>query len=218
MTRIGLVGGSPSERDLVRSWLGQVPGIAGVVGLVANGHHRGSGARVDMVVGLFEDTGATRPVADESVLTEVCPSGRLVALLAAPSERLVQRVVSAGADALVSVESGPTMLAHAIDRVRHGAAWLDPALSQCVLGQLGRRAEGEEALGLTPKEYQVGLCFLRGLSRRAIAAELGVGEETVKTHVRNIYAKLDVTDRAAAARIIRGAAQRDTDRGGVRAR
>jgi len=43
-----------------------------------------------------------------------------------------------------------------------------------------------------------------GSSNRAIAAKLVVGEETVKSHVRSIYRKLEVTDRAAAvARALR---------------
>jgi DNA-binding NarL/FixJ family response regulator len=43
-----------------------------------------------------------------------------------------------------------------------------------------------------------------GLSNRAIAAELIVGEETVKTHLRKIYRKLGVKDRAqAVARVLR---------------
>jgi DNA-binding NarL/FixJ family response regulator len=37
-----------------------------------------------------------------------------------------------------------------------------------------------------------------GSSNRAIAHQLVVGEETVKSHVRGIYRKLDVNDRAAA--------------------
>jgi DNA-binding NarL/FixJ family response regulator len=37
-----------------------------------------------------------------------------------------------------------------------------------------------------------------GLSNRMIAAQLVVGEETVKTHLRSIYRKLGVSDRAQA--------------------
>jgi DNA-binding NarL/FixJ family response regulator len=40
--------------------------------------------------------------------------------------------------------------------------------------------------------------MVAGSSNRAIAAELIVGEETVKSHVRGIYRKLEVTDRATA--------------------
>jgi DNA-binding NarL/FixJ family response regulator len=53
-------------------------------------------------------------------------------------------------------------------------------------------------LGLTPRESEVLSLMVSGSSNRAIATELLVGEETVKSHVRGIYRKLAVTDRAAA--------------------
>jgi len=53
-------------------------------------------------------------------------------------------------------------------------------------------------LGLTPRESQVLSLMVGGSSNRTIATELLVGEETVKSHVRGIYRKLAVTDRAAA--------------------
>jgi DNA-binding NarL/FixJ family response regulator len=53
-------------------------------------------------------------------------------------------------------------------------------------------------LGLTQRESEVLSLMVTGASNRAIAARLVVGEETVKSHVRGIYRKLDVTDRAAA--------------------
>ena len=39
---------------------------------------------------------------------------------------------------------------------------------------------------------------MAGLSNRAIAGKLVLGEETVKSHVRSLYRKLEVGDRAAA--------------------
>ncbi|MGH3992645.1 MAG: response regulator transcription factor, partial [Pseudonocardiaceae bacterium] len=53
-------------------------------------------------------------------------------------------------------------------------------------------------LGLTQRESEVLALMVRGSSNRDIATTLVVGEETVKSHVRAIYRKLDVTDRAAA--------------------
>lgn len=53
--------------------------------------------------------------------------------------------------------------------------------------------------GLTPREVEVASLVARGLSNRAIAAELIVGERTVETHVTNILGKLTFTSRAQIA-------------------
>jgi PAS domain S-box-containing protein len=51
---------------------------------------------------------------------------------------------------------------------------------------------------LTTRELEVLTLAARGLSSRDISKELGVSPSTVKTHFEHIYAKLDVSDRAAA--------------------
>jgi ATP/maltotriose-dependent transcriptional regulator MalT len=51
---------------------------------------------------------------------------------------------------------------------------------------------------LSSRELDVLRCLARGLTNAAIAAELYVSTETVKTHVRNVLRKLGVNDRVAA--------------------
>jgi DNA-binding NarL/FixJ family response regulator len=53
-------------------------------------------------------------------------------------------------------------------------------------------------LGLSRRESEVLELMVHGLSNPAIAKRLLLGEETVKTHARNIYRKLHVTDRTQA--------------------
>jgi ATP/maltotriose-dependent transcriptional regulator MalT len=53
-------------------------------------------------------------------------------------------------------------------------------------------------LGLTQRESEVLGLMVRGLSNRAIARELIIGEETVKSHTRSMYRKLHVEERAQA--------------------
>ena len=48
------------------------------------------------------------------------------------------------------------------------------------------------------RESEVLQLMVRGLSNRAIGQQLFIGEETVKTHSRSIYRKLDVGDRSQA--------------------
>jgi DNA-binding NarL/FixJ family response regulator len=53
-------------------------------------------------------------------------------------------------------------------------------------------------LGLTRRESEVLDLMVQGLSNRAIAARLILGEETVKTHARSVYRKLNASDRSQA--------------------
>lgn len=53
---------------------------------------------------------------------------------------------------------------------------------------------------LTPAEQRVARLLLSGLSKKLIAAKLGISENTVKVHVRNIYNKLGVSSRAELLR------------------
>jgi DNA-binding NarL/FixJ family response regulator len=58
-------------------------------------------------------------------------------------------------------------------------------------GELGPR-------GLTPREAEVLQLAAQGQAGKAIAAALGVSPATVRTHFEHIYAKYEVSDRAAA--------------------
>ena len=53
--------------------------------------------------------------------------------------------------------------------------------------------------GLTPRERQAVELLREGLSNKQIARQLGVGEDTVKKHLQNVFAKLGVHRRALVA-------------------
>jgi ATP/maltotriose-dependent transcriptional regulator MalT len=63
---------------------------------------------------------------------------------------------------------------------------------------LSRRAVAKAAGGLTGREVQVLRLVAAGKTNRAIAADLFISEKTVARHVSNIFAKLDLSSRAAA--------------------
>lgn len=93
-------------------------------------------------------------------------------------------------------------LQRAVRTVAAGGSWLDPAVTGQVLSTYREGAStptpGPAVAALTPREREVLVLIGAGLSNTEIAAELVLGEGTVKTHVGHIFAKLDVRDRAAA--------------------
>lgn len=202
MTRAVLVGGDAPERALVRRWLQEVPGLESVVPVATRAPIDVSAlARSELVIGIVgSDRGDLRLC--ERLVRWQRPR-HLVAVLTQASHELVEAACAAGASALVCADSGPGALAAAIAAVTRNGKWVDPVLHGFVLDRLAQPADAPSG-GLTPAEHRVARCLPRGLTNRQIADELGIGHETVKTHVSSILRKLGVQDRsAAAARLVR---------------
>lgn len=88
---------------------------------------------------------------------------------------------------------------------RLGAASATRTAAKLVKALGGRTAAARRA-GLTAREVEVLALVAEGLSNREVAARLVISEHTVHRHVANVYAKLGVSSRAAAASL---AAQRE---------
>ena len=69
------------------------------------------------------------------------------------------------------------------------------AVTSMVLRHLQRPAAAVPPQGFTPREAEVLALVREGLSNRDIAARLGIGETTVKTHVKNLLAKTNTSNR-----------------------
>ena len=87
--------------------------------------------------------------------------------------------------------------------VAAGDALLAPAVTRRLIEEFARhptpRPEGPPELAeLTAREREILTFMARGRSNREIAAQLVIGESTVKTHVGNVLMKLDLRDRVHA--------------------
>lgn len=116
---------------------------------------------------------------------------------------ILAAALRAGAAGFVLKDVPAEDLQRAVRAVAGGAAWLDPSVTGRVLevyrGSAPAPRDNDPALAtLTAREREVLALIGRGLSNPEIAAQLVVGEGTVKTHVNHIFAKLGLRDRAAA--------------------
>src|SRR4029079_3383890 len=94
-------------------------------------------------------------------------------------------------------------LVHAVRVVAAGEALLAPSVTRRLIAEFAARPRTQRprptALNaLTPRETEVLRLIARGRSNQEIAVELVVAEQTVKTHVGRILAKLNLRDRAQA--------------------
>jgi len=127
----------------------------------------------------------------------------VLALTTFDDDEVLAGVLRAGASGFVLKGVTAEDLQRAVRVVAEGGAWLDPAVTGRVLGvyrsATPRAAPGDAALGaLSAREREVLELIGGGKTNAEIAAELFVGEGTVKTHVNHVFTKLQLRDRAAA--------------------
>ncbi|WP_427017683.1 response regulator transcription factor [Pseudarthrobacter sp. P1] len=103
------------------------------------------------------------------------------------------------------------LLARCQDALGHGGtAEADRATALAIYRQLGagpdlvRLAGGTGAGNLSAREAEVLALVARGLSNRAVAQSLVISDKTVGRHLANIFAKIGVSSRTAAAAWARG--------------
>lgn len=106
----------------------------------------------------------------------------------------------AGASGFLLKTASPEDLIHAVQVLARGDALLAPDVTRRVIARFASltpraMAPSMPSPGLTPRENEVLALVARGLANSEIAAELVIGETTVKTHVSNLLLKIAVRDR-----------------------
>lgn len=139
---------------------------------------------------------ATRAIKEED------PDRVVLALTVSEAEEDIVEMVAAGASGYVLKDVDPDSLARSIQEAHAGHFELNDALTRRVIARLGatlKRSRRPLAEPLTERETQIIKMLVDGKSNKAIGKLLSMGEGTVKSHLRNIYRKLQVRTRAEAA-------------------
>lgn len=127
----------------------------------------------------------------------------IVVLSGFASEDIAMRAAEGGARGYVLKSTRLSGVADAIRAVAGGGIWIDPELPRRVFDVFQRAAgSGTQATGLadlTRREREVLASVAEGISNQEIAQKLCISEQTVKTHLTRIFAKLAVRNRLAAA-------------------
>ena len=135
-------------------------------------------------------------------ITSAHPGVRVVLLTVYDDEHYLFQALRVGASGYIlkRVDAGE-LVAH-LRRAMAGETVIDAALAGRVALSAARINAGEvwpgAHLGLTQRESEVLALLVAGHSNKAVAAKLVISEDTVKTHIRGLYRKLGVTDRAGA--------------------
>lgn len=117
-------------------------------------------------------------------------------------DEYVYEALRAGASGFLLKDAPPAHLLHGIRTVQTGAALLDPEVTRRLVGRYAARIRPTGStphdLPLTPRELEVLRLIADGFSNSEIAVTLLISQETVKTFVSRILAKLGLRDRVQA--------------------
>ena len=138
------------------------------------------------------------------------PETRFIILTVYDNDEELFEALRAGAKAFLLKDVSREELISVIRSVSEGKAHLHPELTSVLLDHfMEMPAEGQAAATITARERSVLQSLARGASNKEIGVELAISEHTVKSHIANIFAKLEARDRteAVAKAIQRGLIQ-----------
>jgi two-component system nitrate/nitrite response regulator NarL len=122
---------------------------------------------------------------------------RVVMLSASVDSAVVFRAVANGVGAYLTKDCDRATICDAVAAVARGQTVIAPQAQAGLAGEV-RLREHESRPALSPREHEILERTANGLSAPDIARDLQISTATVKTHLRNIYEKLGVSERAAA--------------------
>ena len=127
------------------------------------------------------------------------PDARVLMLSMHDQPGYVKRAIELGAAGYVLKNIGRKELVAALEVVMAGGTYLPPELMEPFLAELGGRAGPIGSL--SPRERQVLQLVADGNENKQIARHLGIAEPTVKTYLRGVFTRLDVSSRAEAVAV-----------------
>ncbi len=138
-------------------------------------------------------------------IMEASPHSRVIILTSFGEEDKVLPAIRAGAQGYLLKDIPPTELVQAVREAFQGKVQLHPEVAKKLMSlaagnekpATSRTTNADD--GLTDREQEVLQLIADGMNNRDIAAKLVISEKTVKTHVSNILAKLNLDDRTQAA-------------------
>ena len=118
----------------------------------------------------------------------------IVVFTADGGARLLSEALKAGVKGYVRKDSPPSDLIRAIEAARIGEFYVDPGLSSTIVLEEGDRT-------LSARQREILQMLADGMQTDAVAKQLGLSTETVRTHTKRILAKLEASTRTQAVAI-----------------
>ena len=172
-----------------------------VVGEACNGlegYHKALELRpdiilMDLVMDVMDGIEATQKIMAD------WPQAKIIIVTSFLDDEKVYPAMEAGASSYLLKTSSAAEIAQAIRSTNQGHKVIEPAVTEKIIEHRLDQARPKPHDELTNRELDVLRLIGQGYSNQAIAEELVITLKTVKTHVSNIFTKLEVEDRTQAA-------------------
>ncbi len=132
-------------------------------------------------------------------LKKIMPSAFVLILTVYDSEKLIFDALANGASGYLTKNSSASKIVESIREVKEGGGPMSINIARMVVKSFQRNLNSP----LSKRETQILELVGNGKSRSQIAKELLIDLETVRSHIKNIYLKLDVNSRADALKTAR---------------
>jgi two-component system, NarL family, response regulator len=160
----------------------------GVEGVEAYRQYRPDVTLLDLRMPVMEGVEAVRHIRD------IDAGAKVIVLTTYDADEDIARALQAGAKAYVLKDISADALVACIHDVLAGKTYLAPAAA-------AKLAERVTQVQLTPRELSALRLMADGKANKEIAADLGISERTVKTHLGHLFEKLGVTSRTEAVKV-----------------
>ncbi|HTG55637.1 MAG TPA: response regulator transcription factor [Niabella sp.] len=123
---------------------------------------------------------------------------KIIMLTVFDNNQNIYDAIRFGANGYVLKKSAPAAIINAIKDVFEGGAPMNSSIATQVLQMFAGMSPVTQNYGLSEKEKAVLKSLVDGNSYKMVAASLNISIDTVRTHIRNIYEKLQVNSKSAA--------------------
>jgi DNA-binding NarL/FixJ family response regulator len=130
-------------------------------------------------------------------LKKLVPEAHIIILTVYEQELMIFRALAGGASGYLTKDTPHKKILASIKEVMDGGGPMSSNIARMVIQSFQRSEESP----LTPRETEILEQIATGKSRKRIAEELFIDLETVKSHIKNIYSKLNVHSKADAIKL-----------------
>lgn len=131
-------------------------------------------------------------------LKDKCPDTQFIISTVYEDDVNIFESLKAGASGYLLKKTAPSKIMDAITEVVNGGSPMSTQIARKVIASFQKKDSIDETDILTPKEKEILKGLAKGLRYKEIANEMNIGIETVRTHARRIYEKLQVQSRTEA--------------------